>query len=175
MGAAASGSFVRGVVNRGSHRQVFVRGVPQRSLRLCGETKLIVTPCSLSPAPCLPDPCLPALLHNSRVQPFSDRRKVRCRPSPSQLVEIIEEWNVRPKRSQRAKQQCFFAFANKCGCQSACICGVHAPFAAVRRNPLDSPKLGQHCSRGFRAPARQSRISVRGIAYQRQVIRYRRR
>src|SRR5262249_19751770 len=50
------------------------------------------------------------------------------------------------------------------------------PLARVLRNRLDMPELCQHGGRRLRAPPRQSRVPVRRVAHERQVIgnRYRR-
>src|SRR5271157_511282 len=104
--------------------------------------------------------CWPPLFRRRCVQSGSDCVEGQCRAIPAQLVYVVEERDVSPESGERSKEHCALPFPAKSVRQGTRVSGVHSPLAAVCGNGLDMEKLGQNGSRGFRAPAWQTRIAI---------------
>src|SRR5437868_9208304 len=99
----------------------------------------------------------------------------RRRTGPSQLVNIVEEGNVSAQRRERAEQQRPIALLYERFRQPRGVRRIGVPLAPILRNLLQMAKSGQYRGSRFRAPARQSRIPIRRVAHEREVVGNRRR
>src|SRR6202035_1195187 len=78
------------------------------------------------------------------VQSRCQRIERRGRAAPSQLVHVVEELDISPKRGESSKKYGVVPLATKGNGEGARVCGIHSPFAAVLRNRFKVKKLGEH-------------------------------
>src|ERR1700690_4401994 len=87
-------------------------------------------------------PGAPAL-GNGCVQSSREFSEGGCGAVPAQLVHVVEERDVGPKRGKRAKEQRALQLAAKSVCERTRVGGVHVPLAAVQWDGFEMDKLGK--------------------------------
>ena len=101
------------------------------------------------------------------------RRKVgeaRGRTCPPKRFDVVKKGNVGTQRRQLPKQQRAITLGSKCASERTSTGGIDVPFAPIFRDRVQMSILRQDGSRGFRAPSSESRISIRRVTDEREVV-----